>query len=139
MLLCNTFQKSLGLRAMHCKISIIRIAIIWCKAPKLELNFMMTVTDAVIYTCLFTIVLITFSLQSSIKQLEKKIKRMDLSLSLLLNRMEIEVPSQLSDRVKQVALDPYRKLEAIKLYREETGTGLREAKEAIEEFIEHNQ
>jgi ribosomal protein L7/L12 len=99
---------------------------------------MMTVTDGVIYACLFTIVLIIFSLQSSIRRLEKKMKRMDLSLSVLLNRMEIEVPSQLSDRVKQIALDPYRKLEAIKLYREETGIGLREAKEAIEEFIERN-
>ena len=99
---------------------------------------MMTVTDGVIYACLFAIVLITFSLQSSIRRLEKKMKRMDLSLSVLLNRMEIEVPSQLSDRVKQIALDPYRKLEAIKLYREETGIGLREAKEAIEEFIERN-
>ena len=99
---------------------------------------MMTVTDGVIYACLFTIVLITFSLQSSIRRLEKKMKRMDLSLSVLLNRMEIEVPSQLSDRVKQIALDPYRKLEAIKLYREETGIGLREAKEAIEEFIDRN-
>ncbi|GBO53050.1 hypothetical protein APA_958 [Pseudanabaena sp. lw0831] len=66
-------------------------------------------------------------------------KRMDISLSLLLNRMEIEVPSQFSDRVKQIALAPYRKIEAIKLYREETGASLRESKEAIEEFIEQSQ
>ncbi len=58
---------------------------------------------------------------------------------IVLNRIEIEVPSQLSDRVKQIVLDPYRKLEAIKLYRGETGASLVGAKEAIEEFIAQNQ
>ncbi len=100
---------------------------------------MVTITDGFIYACLFSIALITlFSIDASIKRLERKMKRIDLSLSLLLNRMELEVPSQISDRVKQMALDPYRKLEATKLYRAETGVGLKEAKEAIEEFIEHN-
>jgi hypothetical protein len=41
----------------------------------------------------------------------------------------------LSDRVKQLASDPERKIEAIKAYREETGAGLAEAKEAVEAFI----
>ncbi|PZV13067.1 MAG: hypothetical protein DCF20_16110 [Pseudanabaena sp.] len=101
---------------------------------------MVTATDGLIYaSCLFVIVWVILSLQSSIRRLEQKIKRIDLSLSLLLNRMEIEIPSQLSDQVKQIALDPYRKLEAIKLYRGETGASLVEAKEAIEEFIEQNQ
>jgi hypothetical protein len=40
----------------------------------------------------------------------------------------------LSDRVKQLAADPGRKIEAIKVYCEETGAGLAEAKEAIESF-----
>jgi hypothetical protein len=40
----------------------------------------------------------------------------------------------LSDRVKQLASDPTRKIEAIKVYREETGAGLAEAKEAVEAF-----
>ena len=101
---------------------------------------MVSATDGFIYvSCLFIIVWVILSTQSSIKKLEQKIKRMDLSLSLLLNRMEIEVPSLLSDRVKQIALDPYRKIEAIKLYREETGTSLRESKAVIEEFIEQSQ
>jgi hypothetical protein len=42
----------------------------------------------------------------------------------------------LSDRVKQLAADPARKIEAIKVYREETGAGLAEAKEAVESFID---
>jgi hypothetical protein len=41
----------------------------------------------------------------------------------------------LSDRVKELASDPQRKIQAIKAYCEETGAGLAEAKEAIEEFI----
>jgi hypothetical protein len=45
----------------------------------------------------------------------------------------------LSDRVKQLAADPARKIEAIKVYREETGAGLAEAKEAIESFSRSDQ
>jgi len=41
----------------------------------------------------------------------------------------------LSDRCKEAALDPSRKIEAIKIYREETGLGLRDAKAAVEDFI----
>jgi hypothetical protein len=41
----------------------------------------------------------------------------------------------LSDRVKQLAADPGRKIEAIKAYRKETGAGLEEAREAIESFV----
>lgn len=41
----------------------------------------------------------------------------------------------LSDRVKEIAADPHRKIEAIKVYREETGAGLAEAKEAVEAFL----
>ena len=41
----------------------------------------------------------------------------------------------LSYRCQEAALDPSRKIEAIKIYREETGLGLRDAKAAVEEFI----
>ena len=41
----------------------------------------------------------------------------------------------LSDRVKQIAADPVLKIEAIKIYREETGASLAEAKEAVEMFL----
>ncbi len=41
----------------------------------------------------------------------------------------------LSDRVKEAANDPDRKIEAIKLFREETGAGLAEAKMAVEQYI----
>jgi hypothetical protein len=41
----------------------------------------------------------------------------------------------LSDRVKEIASDPSRKIEAIQAYREETGASLADAKEAVESFI----
>ena len=34
-----------------------------------------------------------------------------------------------------MALDPDRKIEAIKLYRQETNASLKDAKEAVEEFL----
>ena len=40
----------------------------------------------------------------------------------------------LSERAKQLASDPARKIEAIKVYREETGASLAEAKEAVEAY-----
>ena len=40
-----------------------------------------------------------------------------------------------SDRVKEIARDPSRKIEAIKLYRGETRAGLAEAKEVGQAYI----
>jgi ribosomal protein L7/L12 len=92
--------------------------------------------DAFAYFFLgLTVLIMIFSIDSTVKRLDRKLKRIDMSLNLILNRMEIEFPSQLSERVKQIALDPYRKIEAIKLYREETNTSLKDAKEAVEDFL----
>ncbi len=41
----------------------------------------------------------------------------------------------LSERVKELAAQPGQKIYAIKAYREETGAGLAEAKDAVEEWI----
>jgi ribosomal protein L7/L12 len=52
------------------------------------------------------------------------------------DRQDRPIPAQPpSDRVKQLASDSSRKIEAIKVYREETGAGLAEAKEAVEAHI----
>ena len=48
--------------------------------------------------------------------------------------IDITRPPEMSDRVKELAADPSRKIEAIKLLREETGAGLAEAKEAVEAY-----
>lgn len=42
---------------------------------------------------------------------------------------------QLSDRCREIARDPKRKIEAIKVYRDETGLGLRDSKFAVEAFM----
>jgi ribosomal protein L7/L12 len=69
--------------------------------------------------------------------LNARIRGIERKLNALLKHHGVD-PTQglgLSDRVKQLAADPARKIEAIKVYREETGAGLAEAKEAVELFI----
>ncbi len=48
-------------------------------------------------------------------------------------------PPELSESVKLLATDPRQKILAIKAYREETGVGLAEAKEAVEAYIRSQQ
>ncbi len=69
-----------------------------------------------------------------------RVSRIERNLNALLRHHGVD-PTQglpLSDRVKQLASDSARKIEAIKVYREETGAGLAEAKEAVEAYI-HSQ
>jgi ribosomal protein L7/L12 len=70
-------------------------------------------------------------------QLERKLNAMERKLNALLQHAGLDPTEgfKLSDRVKNLARDPRRKIEAIKVYREETGTSLVEAKEAVETFI----
>jgi|GEM_PF-1764583 len=70
--------------------------------------------------------------------IRRDLARVDRKLSLLLKEMNIsfEEAGGLSDRVKELARDPSRKIEAIKAYREETGAGLAEAKQTVEAFID---
>lgn len=44
-------------------------------------------------------------------------------------------PEGLSAEVQHLANDPGRKIQAIKLHREQTGLGLRDAKEAVEAYL----
>src|SRR5262245_53720078 len=66
-----------------------------------------------------------------------RLDRVDRRLSLLLRHFNIDPApgSPLSDRVKVLADDPGRKIEAIKVYREETGAGLAEAKAVVEAYV----
>jgi ribosomal protein L7/L12 len=69
--------------------------------------------------------------------MKARVGRIEQKLNALLQHHGVE-PTHglaLSDRVKQLAADPARKIEAIKAYREETGVGLAQAKEAVEAFI----
>jgi hypothetical protein len=82
-------------------------------------------------------VIIAFVLMGSYLDTKARIARIEHKLNLLLQHSGIDVLKglPLSDRVKEIARDPARKIEAIKAYREETGAGLAEAKDAIEAFI----
>jgi Ribosomal protein L7/L12 C-terminal domain len=73
--------------------------------------------------------------------ISRDVARLDRKLNLLLQQMNISFDEHggMSDRVKDLARDPSRKIEAIKAYREETGAGLAEAKQAVEAFIESLQ
>jgi ribosomal protein L7/L12 len=65
------------------------------------------------------------------------VARIERKLNALLRHHGVD-PTQglpLSDRVKSLADDPARKIEAIRVYRAETGAGLAEAKEAVEAYI----
>jgi hypothetical protein len=53
-----------------------------------------------------------------------------------LNVDPMTAPGPPSDRVKELAADPKRRIDAIRLYRSETGADLRQAK-AIVESIAH--
>jgi hypothetical protein len=95
--------------------------------------------NVIIYGSLaIALMLSIFGIEAKVKRTEVRLKRIELSLDLLLEKWEIEVPSPLSARVQELALDPRQKLAAVKLYRTETGAGLKEALAAIEEFIANN-
>ena len=75
-------------------------------------------------------------LSGSWLSLKSQMGRIERKLNALLKERGI-VPGQefpLSDRVKQLADDPSRQIEAIRVYREEMGVGLAEGKEAIDAY-----
>ena len=70
-------------------------------------------------------------------QSQDRIARLERKLDALLRHFDIEATQRpsVSDRVKDLARDPSKKIEAIKAYRQESGVGLAEAKVAVETFI----
>ena len=73
----------------------------------------------------------------TVARTQARLDRVERRLNLLLRHFNIDpaAGSPLSERVKGLADDPARKIEAIKAYREETGAGLAEAKAAVEAYI----
>ncbi|MCC5636217.1 hypothetical protein LC593_10175 [Nostoc sp. CHAB 5844] len=96
--------------------------------------------EVMLYSFLTMVAVITvFNNEARIKRIEHNTYRTKLYLKLIMERLEIEVPSRLSERIQAIALDPRNKIEAMKLYRQETGASLLEAKDVIEDFIEENR
>jgi len=75
--------------------------------------------------------------RAQLVRLEKKVDRILKHLGL--EYIEETPQCQLSPEVQAVARDPGRKIQAIKLHREQTGIGLKEAKDAVEAFINSGQ
>jgi Ribosomal protein L7/L12 C-terminal domain len=68
-----------------------------------------------------------------------RMRRLEAKIDLILQHLglEYEDPAArgLSEEVKALAEDPAKKISAIKLHREQTGAGLREAKDAVEAYM----
>jgi ribosomal protein L7/L12 len=82
-------------------------------------------------------VVVAVAVVGSYLDTKARIARIEHKLNVLLRHSGIDTGhgSALSERVKDLARDPARKIEAIKTYREETGAGLAEAKTAVEAYI----
>jgi len=83
-------------------------------------------------------VLVLFLLTAERMRARHDIARVDRKLNAVLKHLNFSVAEafSMSERVQEAARDPGRKIEAIKLYREESGASLLEAKENIEAFID---
>jgi ribosomal protein L7/L12 len=68
-----------------------------------------------------------------------RLRRLEQKVDLILKHLGIEYRDTMADllteRVRALADDPSKKINAIKLHRQETGCGLKEAKDAIEAYI----
>jgi hypothetical protein len=68
-----------------------------------------------------------------------RLRRLEAKVDLILTHLGLEYADPaaggLSEEVKALADDPARKIQAIKLHREQTGVGLAEAKAAVEAYM----
>jgi hypothetical protein len=67
--------------------------------------------------------------------------RVERKLDAILRHLKVECvdptsADELSEEVKKLADDPGRKNQAIKLHREQTGLGLKDAKDAVEAYVD---
>jgi len=68
-----------------------------------------------------------------IPRLEKRVARIEHKLDLILAHLGLTEPEPWSDEVNALVRDG-KKIQAIKVYREATGAGLKEAKEAVDKL-----
>jgi Ribosomal protein L7/L12 C-terminal domain len=69
-----------------------------------------------------------------------RLARLERKIDAILRHLNIEYvdpasPERLSEEVQALANDPAKKIQAIKVHRQQTGLGLKEAKDAVEAFI----
>ncbi len=63
-----------------------------------------------------------------------QLRRIERKLDVLLQNLGVKEVTSLSPEAQQLARDPRYKIAAIKLHREQTGCGLAEAKQDVEDF-----
>lgn len=82
------------------------------------------------------VVLTILKTERSMESFRRDVARMNGKLDQIFKEMNIssDVATSMSEGWKKLASDPKQKIEAIKLYREETGAGLAEAKDAVERY-----
>jgi ribosomal protein L7/L12 len=80
---------------------------------------------------------VAFIVAAAYRDSAARSERIEHKLNLLLRYADIDPlePMPLSERVKAIANDPARTVEAIKIYRDETGEGLAAAKDAVERYV----
>ena len=86
----------------------------------------------------FTFWLVAFALVVLVMQgyaLNARLGRLQRTLDRLAQHHGVDGGAGLSDRVKEIARDRGRTIEAIKAHRDETGAGLAEAKQAVEDYL----
>jgi len=70
----------------------------------------------------------------------ERLRRLEAKVDAMLNHLGVTyqdpITAGLSAEVKELADDPNKKIQAIKLQREQTGMGLKEAKDAVEAYME---
>ena len=65
-----------------------------------------------------------------------RLRRVEHKLDLILTHLGIDYVKLAKGEWQELADDPTRKIEAIRVYREQHGGGLAEAKKAVEDYIE---
>jgi hypothetical protein len=77
-----------------------------------------------------------WNLSSAQSSAASDLRQLNINLQRLLDHLNV-APIDLSPsaRVRELAADPKNKIAAIKAYREQTGAGLKEAKDVVERLI----
>jgi ribosomal protein L7/L12 len=99
-----------------------------------QLYWLLVVVLLLLGVVVFALFTVGQRLDAILRQLLLLQRKADLALT----HLGIQPPpehSPLSERVRELAADPAKKIHAIKLYREETGAGLAEAKDAVEKWM----
>ena len=70
-------------------------------------------------------------------QIQERLRVQEAKLNALLRHLGVAYGTltEPSDEIKQMVKDPRRRIEAMKAYRQQTGLGLKEAKEVIDALV----